>query len=210
MKNMNLLLALSLCLTAFARETTLEFDLTGKVFVNHNRVLNLKIANVNKRLHAKGIDGLPERLAVTKNAAAYWRILMDRIEAGNKAQAYKTEMHFDINSGYFYEFPAICYRGKTEDVSVIIDAMMKDNFLNSEQGLLAMRWGTHKDVRSDQFKSDEGLREYYQQWGDENENEIKSWVKYNTKSENVLIMSDLGPQGDGTELYATVIKPCAE
>ncbi|MBI1859865.1 MAG: hypothetical protein HYR96_02980 [Deltaproteobacteria bacterium] len=205
MKNSMLLLALFLCVGASARETTVEFNLTGVTFVRKNRELPLKMVNVNKKLKKKGLDGLPSWLAVNKNAIAYWKILMKRVEDANKAGIYKSELLFTIDHGYFYQYPPMCYRGKIEEVVPVIDGMMKDNFLTSEQGIFAIRWGSQTDIRDDSFKSEKAINEYFDGM---NEEEIAEWVNFDKRSKNVLVMSNLGPQGDGTDLYATTIKPC--
>lgn len=196
------LLSLILGATLFAVEkTTVEFALTGVTYVN-NKEVKLDIAKLNKTLAKQGLEGLPEIIVVSQNAKAYWRVLMKRIEAANKVAA--TEMTFPINSGYYYEFPELCYRGKTEEVVGVLDGML-GSFLNDGQGVMAYRHGETQVVRVDDFKSEKALKDRY---GDENENEVKAWLKYKKTSKSVLVMSDLGAQGDGTELYATSVKPC--
>jgi hypothetical protein len=43
--------------------------------------------------------------------------------------------------------------------------------------------------------------------GSEVPDAVKEFFRWKTKT-YALVVTDLGPQGDGTEAYATVVKPC--
>ncbi len=201
MKNLVLFVSIfQIIVSAESWATTLEFDLTG-VFYKNNRELQIDVPKLNRSLAKKGLDGLPEKIVVGKNAKAYGKLLLNRIEAANKGAT--EELRFVIDNGYLYEYPPICYRGDATDVPAIMNGML-DTFLNSEQGILALRYGKETIIHDDRFKSKASLNEAFEGGN----NETKAWLNFDQHSRSVLVMSDLGPQGDGTELYTTYIKPC--
>jgi hypothetical protein len=192
-----------------ATKTTLEFPLKLSYFATPNREVDLDVAKLNRKLSAAGKAGLPETIVVNADSRPYFLLLMKRLEVAN--EVWGKEINTPAREGYLYEYPEICYRGKAADVFETIKALTGQNdgsvqnFFNHDQGMLAARYGTKKIVEADQFKSVSALREYY---GGDNEGEIDGWEHFDTSSKDVIVWSDLGPQGDGTELYLTVIKPC--
>lgn len=184
-----------------AERTTIEFPFAAYTFVNHKEV-KLTAAKLNAKLKEHDLDGIPATIVVTEGAAKYWRVIMKRLEAGN--QVLPTEVLTPLNSGYFYEYPRMCYRGDIDEVPGILKAM-RNNFLNGDQAVLALKYGAKSLVRSDEFKSKAALLKYHD---GNNAAEVKAWLEYDEASDKVLVMSNLGPQGDGTELYATFIGPC--
>ena len=195
----SVLLVGAVCLGA--EETTIEFPFAAYTFVN-NKEVKLTAAKLNAKLKESDLDGVPATIIVKPGVEKYWRVIMKRLEAGNKVLP--TEVRSALESGYLYEFPKMCYRGDVNGVPILIKAML-NNFLNADQGVLAIKYGAKKIVRSDEFKSEAALRKYHD---GSNAGEIKAWLSYAEDSDKVLIMSNLGPQGDGTELYATYIAPC--
>jgi hypothetical protein len=182
-----------------ANKTTLEFDLTGVTYVN-NKEVKISVPKLNKTLAQEGLAGLPERIVVSATSQPYHKVLMSRIEAANKVS--KTELRFVIDGGFFYEFPEICYRGEASEVPEVLKSLA-GTFWNADQGILAFRYGKKKLVEADQFKTDAALKKNY-----EESDAVDVWLNYDTDSDAVLLMCDLGPEGDGTELYAIPISPC--
>jgi hypothetical protein len=197
-----ILLSPAVFATAFAA-TTLEFALTGDTYINNGSV-RVNVKKLNKTLKQKNLEGLPEKIVVKKGSQPYWRVLQERIEAANKVSTHK--MSFTIDRGYLYEFPAICYRGNIDEVFAIIEDLL-GTFFNEGQGLLAERHGKTKKIIANEFKSEKSLKEAF---GEDNPEDVKTWLSYKESSKTVLVMSNLGIQGDGTELYATQITPCGE
>lgn len=112
---------------------------------------------------------------------------------------------------YLHEMPKICYRGKAKDVPGLIEEMMKDeeSVLNQDQTVLAIRFGQVQIIYwTEDFFATTSNDETKKFHLEENKETTQLWEKYSLESKNVLILSNLGPQGDGTELYATVIAPC--
>ncbi len=157
------------------------------MYLNDKRV-NFNIAKLNAELKAAGLEGLPERVVVTKNPLPFWKVLSRRLEALEKFKG--KDVWFAINRGYLHEYPAICYRGAASDVVGIIDAM-NDNFLHTDQGLLAFRQGNTLDVRDERFESRKAFDEAYEH--EDYSAEKKAFFGYDKKSDAVLVMSDLGP-----------------
>lgn len=195
-----LFLLVFLAFGVFANATTLRFDNVG-VYYQNNKEYKIDIQALNKSLKKAGLAGLPERIVVSPNAAPYGHLLLKRIEAAEKAM--NEDYHFVIENGYLYEYPSICYRGDVADVPKIIDSMT-GTFLSDEQGILAMRYQEKTIIRDDRFKSESDLKEAF----DGGNHETETWLNYDIDSKDLLLMSDLGAQGDTTELYARVIRPC--
>ncbi len=198
---LTLILGLAISLSQAEARTSVEFPLKGYTFINHKEV-KIDVAKLNRTLKYAGSEGLPELVIVGKYPEPFWKVLTKRIEAANKIS--KTELRFVIESGYYYEYPEICYRGMAAEAVEILDAML-GNFLNEEQGVLAVRYGKTKIVKSDFFKTEKALREAYEE---NDSREVAEYLDFDGKNGDILVMSDLGPQGDGTELYATRIKVC--
>jgi hypothetical protein len=199
------LLALALISTsAFAAtETTrLEFDLKAEYYRNHDLV-TVNIPKLNKALKAKGLDGLPEKIIIGANPAPYQKLLEKRLEAAKAVLP--EDIHSPILAGYYHEYPEICYRGKAREAVKILDAMV-GNFFQETQGVLAMRFGKTVKILWKEFSENPEVRQNYIDNG--SEDILAAWDNYNTKSDTIVVLSDLGHQGDGTELYFTEIKRC--
>jgi len=216
---MNAKTFLSLGLTLFVSSafaaTTIEFPLTGVTYKHFKTKkpasveVNIDVPKLNKILKKNGLDGLPTKIVITANSKPYWKVLTKRIDAATELMKKlekddRKELLFTINSGYLYEFPAMCYRGDTKEAVAVFDGML-GGFLTDEQGIQAIRYGKKKDIRSDFFKSDKALDEAY---GEMDPEGVAAWKDYDDSSDSILIMSDLGAQGDGTELYSTYIEKC--
>ncbi len=202
----NVVFALVLCSVPFtnvfsAEKTSLNFAFEGVTYVN-NKEVKVSISKLNKKLNDAGLDGIPEQFSVSGSAKPFWRVIVKRIEAANELLGVK--IHTPIESGYFHEYPPICYKGSISGVPAMIHSML-GSFLTDEQEVMALRYGKKKIINSNDFKTDEELVKVHQV---NNKKEVRAWLNYDESSVNVLVMSNLGAQGDGTELYATVIKPC--
>ncbi|HVJ65021.1 MAG TPA: hypothetical protein VM901_07185 [Bdellovibrionota bacterium] len=218
MKFLSMLVTLALAASsAWAADTTLEFDLTG------DTVTEINIDKLNAQLKDKGLEGLPHRVVVTaKGERAYWRVLSQRIDAAREAGLLGEYDNFVIENGYLHEYPEICYRGNIEDVPEILEAMhtvtdkeQKDgggyrSFLHVDSGLLGVAWSDQKKALAEFMESSEKVDQHYgvdEDGGGEVPDAVNEFFRWKTKT-YALVVTDLGPQGDGTEAYATVIKPC--
>jgi len=195
---------------SFADDTKLELKSEGYYYPRKNHQVKIKFTKLNKELNKLGLDGLPETVVMTgENPEAYAKLLAKRVDAANEKLG--REMHFNFyNQGsgetYLYEM-TLCYRGDITGIPKLIEKL-RGNFLHPEEGLLAIATGTKKTIIDKAFKSAAGLKERF---GDEfelNRENIDKWLDYSSESDTALVMSDYGPQGDGTELEATEIPPC--
>jgi hypothetical protein len=207
-----LALAVLMAVPAFAEReeeprSELVFSMVATYWENNDEK-DVKIATLNRKLNAAGLNGLPETVVIGKTPEPYWKVIMKRLEKANEIQPFGAgnEIETVLNAGYFFEYPEICYNGKTADVIEIVDAM-NGNFMNDTQGVLAFRYKNKKVVRDERFESVASLREAL---GDDNPDEVSDWLEYDTSSDAVLVMTDLGQQGDGLELYSTKISRCPE
>lgn len=138
----------------------------------------------------------------------------------------KTELRFkplsaeDIANGYgqdLDELQDLCYVGEASGVEAAIDAEIEKDTINYWSTVLAIRYGTAKKiVDTDIFAEDAKGKLIEIQDGEPLDLDseyghpaiLKQWNAFNTKSKDVLVLSNIGMQGDGTEMYATVIPPC--
>ncbi len=133
------------------------------------------------------------------------------------AEKPKTKIEFNKRGvepqAYLYEMPKMCYRGVAKDVPSLIEDMMSsdESILHRDQGIQAIRFQHSLFIYNAAYfylttKEEEVAYEIRTNHSDL----IEEWEAYEAsqKSKDVLILSDLGPQGDGTELYLTVVKPC--
>ncbi len=184
-----------------AEKTTIEFQLRGEEYIQ-NSSKEFPIKFLNKELKAKGLPEFPDVVVFGKTDVPYQKKLMKDFEKANKAL--KREIQPNIDNKYFYELPTIRYRGNTSEVMGVIKALL-GSVLHPEQGIQAARFGKTKIIYyKDQFFGNNAeIRKGLEENGQGKT--MKIWDNYDTKSDTVLIMSDYGPQGDGTELTATQI-----
>ncbi len=204
MKLLFIIASLIVSTVASAAETKLEVKLESSYFVDNKEVL-VDIPALNKELNAIGLAGLPELVIISKNPKAYAAVIEKRIAAANEALG--RDMRFNlIDDGYIYNL-RLCYRGPIAGVPALIEAML-GNFLREDQGILAIAAGDQRVINDEAFHSRDGLKERFDGLLETHRKEISKWLKYKKTSTTVLVMSDYGPQGDGTELEATEIPLC--
>jgi len=211
------LLAIGSLFSAFAQaaNTTFEFSLEGRY--EDDRI---SIVQLNKQLKEKGLDGLPEIIKISaEGQLAYHRVLTNRIEAAREAGLLTEGQQLNIEASYLFEYSEICFRGNIMDVPVILKAMADSGtgksweaFLNIDAGINGFAIGTQKFDVADFLKSEEAMNEYYgveagEDSSDYIPSEITKFLNWK-KKDQVYVITDLGPQGDGTEMYGTIIKRC--
>ena len=182
-------------------KTMLEFELTA-TYYKGNKEVPVSIQDINGALKAKKAKfSLPTIVKVTKSdRRTKLSTLQKQLDAASELTG--IDLLFSTNSG-FHSYPAICYRGPAAGVEGLLNDLQAVFF---EDEFLAIRYKNQKHVILDEFNGDEKeLSDYYDGTEDD---EIGQWVNFNEKSDSVLVMSNLGPNGDGTELYAKEIKPC--
>lgn len=189
-----------------ADKTTIEFQLMGTETSKKGSVKKIVLSSLNKKLKAVELPGFPTVITLGKDDKPYWLKMIRQLVNANSMLGRNIEIVME--RGYLGEFPAMCYRGKTAEVRDVIEGLMGSVF-HEDQGIQAVRYGTKKFITytDEFFETNKERREEQEQ---NNAEEVALWDNYDTKSDTVLVMSDYGPQGDGTELTATSIVRCNE
>lgn len=189
--------------TAAAAQTTIEFKLTGEVHRSQAST-KLDVTSVNQQLKKLKSPQFPEVLVWGKNSQRAWEKLIGGLKTANKAL--KLDIELIAEQGYFYEFPAICYRGKASEVPEVIESLMGTVF-HPDQDISAVKFGAVKIVHNPAtfFETNSKRMKLLRR---ANPKDMKKWFSYSRGSSSVLVLSDFGPQGDGSELIATEISRC--
>jgi hypothetical protein len=201
MKALSSLAILSLSFSLHAK-TTLEFAAKASFGAT-----DISITKLNKKLAAKGLEGLPEKIVVSKTDVPYMKLIEKRVDAVN--EAFKdTYLYFNGTNSYMHDMEDMCYRGKPSEVKAIITAL-RGTLFQEDQGLYAVRYLDKKSIFAGMskifFENNAEMRQGYEENGN---TAITEWDNFDTSSDTVAVISDLGPEGDGTELYLTEIKRC--
>jgi hypothetical protein len=188
---------------------TIDLPVTGYYFEN-NREVAVDVPKLNKELNQLGLDGIPEVVTMGKNPGAFHAVILKRVQAANEKLG--RNMIFNVaddgySEGHLYQWEKACYKGNIEAIPALIKSL-RGNFLYEDESVLGIRAGAKEEILDDAFKSKSGLKERFGDEYENNERTINSWLNYKKTSKTALIMSDLGPNGDGTELYKTEIPPC--
>jgi hypothetical protein len=195
--------------TAFAGEVKIKMPVTGYYYKN-NKEVKIDIPKLNKELNKLGLAGIPEVVTIGKNPAAFYKVIEKRAIAANEALG--REMIFNVadngySEGHIHQWENVCYIGDITAMPELVNSL-RGNFVYEDDGILAVGAGSRKEIYDESFKSRDGLKERFQGEYETNLKEINAWLGYKKTSKIALIMSDYGPQGDGTELIATEIPAC--
>ncbi|MDH4466471.1 MAG: hypothetical protein QE271_00315 [Bacteriovoracaceae bacterium] len=192
-----------------AETSSIEFTLTGREVINH-AYQEIKMASLNPELKKKNLPPFDKKLVFKKDESkkvvqAKIETIVKNLENFNQAFGRKTELY--VWNAYFYELPKLCYRGKIEDVKTITEQLM-GTLLHPDQGIQGIKYLDKKFITYPEefFENNIDSRANYIDNG--YRRAIGAWENFDSKSEKVLILSDYGPQGDGTELTATQISRC--
>ncbi len=128
-------------------------------------------------------------------------------DSGSKFLFTTEEKYADVLSPYLYQLESICYIGEMGEVPYSLRALLEEEKLERDQGIVAIRYGQSKVISFEDefFETSEEWMEFQME---ENPKVVEAWKSYDTSSKEVLVISNLGPEGDGTELYLTIMPPC--
>jgi hypothetical protein len=205
MKHLSLLLATAFISTGALAKTTIEFPLKGDFTINGKFNENILLSSLNKKLSKAGLPGFPDVAVFGKNDVPYAKKLRKMTDNAEKAIGVEFNNVSPIGYSYFHHVD-MCYRGDINEVKGVIDALYGPVF-HEYQGIQAIRYGSKKYVY---FKEDffENNPEVLESDLENNPAEVKAWKAHKATSKNVLLLTDLGQNGDGLELNLSVIKPC--
>ncbi len=192
-----------------AGSATIDLPVTGYYYEN-NREVPIDIPKLNKELNKLGLDGIPEVVTMGKNPGAFHAVIMKRVKAAN--EKLNREMVFNVadehySQGHVRQWEHACYKGTITGLVGLIESL-RGNFLYQDESILGIRAGAGEKIFDPAFKSKAGIKKRFGDEYEPNETAIDAWLTYKKTSKTALVLSDLGEQGDGTELYATEIPPC--
>lgn len=193
--------------TGCERKTYIEFPVRGYYWFKDEgdewaKEKYVDLSDVNAKLKAAGLEEIPATLSLGLDSAPLHDELLKRAEAAAKLLGVD-ELHMNFDRTYLYEAPTMTYRGRAAGVMRVINAL-RGTFFHGDQGIYAYRHGvTVRIIDPQNFggREESEIREARE----ENGGELDEWFAYDPKS-GVMILSNLGPQGDGLEMYVTVIQ----
>jgi hypothetical protein len=196
------------CENPLAR-TFLKYEVGGHYFNKKDKKIPINLVDVNRKLKQLGLTEFPKEVTLGLKSAGEWKTRYAKsIEALRDILG--ATPHLNIDGLYLYEAPEICYHGSATAVPELI-VKLGHTFFHGGQGILAYRVGNVRKALSEDeygFSSDYArTRKNYEENG--YEGLVDEFMQNEPGSRDVLVYSNIGAQGDGTELYSTRIKPCA-
>lgn len=187
--------------SAFAAESSLTFSMTAREYIEGSGWQTVYLPSLNTKLAQAGLPGFKPKLTFKANESAKYAKFVEQVEKAGKKLNREIEV---LDKGYLNSAPTLCYNGKPEDVLKIVQSLT--TAFHEDMGIQGVRYKNKKVFIYDQtFENDEDIRQNYE---DNSPEALQAWKKYKTTSDAVLILSDFGPEGDGTELFDTEIKRC--
>lgn len=189
-----------------ARRTTLTFFLVGREFDERAREWKrVPLDSLNGDLERAGLETFNKAITVGAQDGAKFQDILDRLEAANRKLNREVEFDFTWDPS---EYEGLCYNGTAAGVSKVVDGMRGSAF-SEYMGLQAERWGSKKKIHygADGNDTESGWLEYHRDENDHGDT-VKAWESFDTRSSAYLMFTDGGQQGDGTELFATLIDRC--
>lgn len=162
----------------------------------------IKLTSINSKLKKAGLEQFPATVTLTKNDGKIWMKYVDLVEKANKKLKTELEILPDDNLTWG---STMCYLGSPQGVLKTLEGLT-GTMIDEDMGIWGYRIGkkvsfTYPGEFIDNPEYREELMNY-------NPREIKEWDNYNTKSDAVLLSTNYGPSGDGTEMNNTLIKRC--
>jgi hypothetical protein len=193
-------------LLARARETRTTAKLTIEIFgtdwASGGHIVD--VAAINVALANEGLPPLPATLTLgARDDRAFMALEATLAELNARAErAIEIAQHWDPS-----EYRGLCYQGPIDEVERVIEGLYGSLFSN-HMGIQGVRHGATKRLYvMDHWDLSEA--EWMEMMRDAgNDADIDDWHDFDTASDDFLIMTDGGPDGDGTELFAVTIPPC--
>lgn len=202
MKN---LLASLLLLSSFSvvAADSLVVTLTARQYSEVNGWKVIKLPSLNAKLKKAGLAEFPATVTLTKKDGDVWMKYVDLLETANEKLKAKYEILPDDNLIYG---SAICYNGATAGVLKTIEGL-RGSMIHEDMGIYGYRMGKKVKITfpGNDFLDVPEMREMLT---NDNPYEVRTWDNYDTSSDDVLLATNYGQQGDGTEMNVTVIKRC--
>jgi len=189
-----------------ASTTTISVDLVANEWTSGGGDRAVKLSSLNAEIAAQGFEPFPDKLTLGGRDDRQFLALMWRIEQINEKMNRNLELQRSWDPS---EYTNLCYAGSLTKVSSTVESLSGSLF-HEYMGIQAWRWkDTSKIFVLDWFDEQteaEWLRVAREDNG--NEDDADTWEGFDTSSDDFLMMTDGGQQGDGTELFSVRIKPC--
>lgn len=113
------------------------------------------------------------------------------------------------NRPHLHDLEKLCYAGEPAGVKAAIEQLIADGALAEYVGLLAIRTPQSTEILDQDLLGEKGGKLFEVFAEDSAHPRItRRWNRYNPSSGEVLVISNLAWQGDGTEMYLSVIPRC--
>lgn len=203
MKNFISTILLLSSFSAFAVTDSLVVPLTARFLLPTDGWKTIKLTSLNAKLKKAGLPLFPEKVTLTKNDGKVWMKYVEMVETVNKK--FNTDLEILPDDNLIRE-STMCYLGTSAGVIKTL-AGLTGTMIDEDMGIYGYRIGKKVEITypDNDFLDVPDRREDLTA---ENPREVKMWDNYNTKSSNVLLATNYGPQGDGTEMNITLVKPC--
>lgn len=185
-----------------AASSSLTFPLIGREWNSTTKTETLvPLDSLNAALAAKGVEGFKDKaLTFGRDGGAKFKALLAKVDAANKALKREIELEARWDPS---DYKGLCYNGSVRSVMKTVDALRGSAF-DTDMGVQASRYGDQKKVYNQTEAA--WLKEQHEELG--NDAQITAWKKFDQASDSFLMMTDGGPQGDGSELFVVLIPKC--
>jgi hypothetical protein len=184
-----------------ARKTTLTFFLVGQEYDQRaEEWKKVPLDSLNADLERAGLKKFNKAITVGAQDGAKFEEILTRLEEANQKLNRKVEFDHTWDPS---EYEGLCYNGTAAGVGKVVEGLRGSAF-SEYMGVQAERWGSKKKVHNE--TESEWLR--FQREDNDQGDTIKAWESFDGRSSKYLMFTDGGQQGDGTELFATIIDRC--
>ncbi len=162
----------------------------------------IKLSSLNPQLKKLNLPLFPEAVTLTAKDGKVWEKLVLQVETVSKAIKKELEILPDSN---FVWGSKMCYSGPVADVFKTIEGLT-GSMIDEDMGIYGYRIGkkTVFTYEGEFLDSEERRSEFT----DAYPAEVDAWDSYSTTSDTLLLATNYGPSGDGTELNLTYVKKC--
>ena len=186
---------------AHAEGSVLVLDLTAREFHDRGGWKDVKLNTLNSKLERAGLPKFASSVALLKTDGPKYKVILEQLKRANEVLGRKLELP---ENGYFVDFPKLCYSGEVASVNETVEGL-RGSLFHEDMGLQGYRYQAKKTLTwPTQFNN----RDVQATYRAESPGALKAWKDYDVRSDAVLFLSDFGPEGDGTELYATLVPRC--
>jgi hypothetical protein len=194
-------------LLSYARRTEtsakLYIDLIATEYVSGSGNQMIALTELNDELAGLGLPPFRANIELGGRDDRSFNLILGQLEALGE----KLNRSFELQRGWDpSEYQSLCYTGPLSEVASVVENL-RGSLFSEYMGIQGWRWKTTKKMFIEWAES-------YAEWeraqreDNGNDAEVDAWEAFNTSSNDFLMLTDGGQQGDGTELFAVRIPPC--